>query len=45
MAQKEFPALEGTLEFQIAHYPPGTYMAHLQIGDTVRESRCFAVVD
>lgn len=45
MAKKEFPALEGGIEFQIAHYPAGTYVANIQVGDAIKETRCFVVVD
>jgi hypothetical protein len=44
MAQRDIPVVEGAIEFDVAHYPPGTYIANVQIGDAKPESQCFVVV-
>ena len=45
MAKRRIEALDGTVEFNVGHYPAGTYMAQVQIGDAKPETRCFVVVD
>lgn len=45
MAKREIAVIEGTIEFNVAHYPAGTYIAQVQIGDQRPEARCFVVVD
>jgi hypothetical protein len=44
MAKRDIPVVEGPIEFDVAHYPPGTYIANVQIGDAKPESQCFVVV-
>lgn len=45
MAKREIPMIEGTVEFNVSHYPAGTYIANVQVADQKPESRCFVVVD
>lgn len=45
MAKREIKAIEGTIEFSVSHYPPGTYIANVQIGERKPEARCFVVVE
>ncbi|PHN03101.1 DUF1573 domain-containing protein [Flavilitoribacter nigricans] len=45
MARRIIEAIDGTLEFNVAHYPAGTYMANVQIGTGKPETRCFVVVN
>lgn len=45
MARREVEAVEGLIEFNVGHYPPGTYFAQVQIGAQQPETRCFVVVD
>lgn len=45
MAKREIKAVNGTIEFNVAHYPAGTYIANVQVGDRKPEARCFVVVD
>lgn len=44
MARREIPIVEGPVEFNVSHYPAGTYIANVQIGDRKPESRCFVVM-
>ena len=44
MARREIPVIEGPVEFNVSHYPAGTYIANVQIGDRKPESRCFVVM-
>lgn len=44
MARREIPVVEGPVEFNVSHYPAGTYIANVQIGDRKPESRCFVVM-
>lgn len=43
MAQKEIESIEGTIEFNVNHYPAGTYYAKIQIGEQQLPARCFLV--
>lgn len=45
MAKREIEAIDGPLEFNVSHYPAGTYVANVQIGKQQPESRCFVVVE
>ena len=45
MAKREIAAVESTVEFSVSHYPAGTYIANVQIGEQKPESMCFMVVD
>lgn len=45
MAKREVEQIEGELEFQVGHYPAGTYIANVQIAGKKAEARCFVVVD
>jgi hypothetical protein len=44
MAHREVPDVEGTIEFQVGHYPPGTYIANVAVAGKQAESRCFVVM-
>ncbi len=44
MAKREIAALDGTVEFSVGHYPAGTYVANVRIGDRKPQARCFVVV-
>lgn len=45
MAKREITNIEGTIEFNVSHYPAGTYYAKVQIGKNLPETRCFVVVE
>ncbi|MCB2092402.1 MAG: DUF1573 domain-containing protein [Alphaproteobacteria bacterium] len=45
MARREIDAIVGIIEFNVSHFPPGTYFAQVQIGAQRPETRCFVVVD
>ena len=45
MAKREIDAIAGTIEFNVSHYPQGTYIAHVQIDHGAPEARCFVVVN
>lgn len=45
MAKREIKVIEGTIEFNVSHYPPGTYIANVKIGAAKPEARCFVVVE
>ena len=45
MAKREVKSIAGTIEFNVAHYPSGTYIANVQIGARKPEARCFVVVE
>jgi hypothetical protein len=45
MAKRKVDAIDGTIEFNVSHYPAGTYIANVQIGERMLEARCFVVVD
>jgi hypothetical protein len=45
MARREIPAVEGTIEFNVSHYPAGTYVAQVQVGKGKPVARCFVVVE
>ncbi len=45
MAKREIAALDGVVEFSVGHYPAGTYVANVRIGDRKPVARCFVVVD
>ncbi len=45
MAKREIKAIDGTIEFSVAHYPAGTYIANVQVGERKLEARCFVVMD
>lgn len=45
MARREIKAIEGTVEFSVGHYPAGTYIANVKIGEGEPQARCFVVVD
>jgi|GEM_PF-2113256 len=44
MAHREVPDVQGTIEFQVGHYPSGTYIAHVEVAGKQAESRCFVVM-
>ena len=43
MAQRPIEAIEGTIEFNVSHFPAGTYIANIQVGDGIPETQCFIV--
>ena len=43
MAERRVEAIRGPIEFEVAHYPAGDYVAQVQIGNRPPESRCFLV--
>ena len=43
MAQRTVAVVDLTLEFDVSHYPPGTYYAQVQIGEGKSENKCFVV--
>ncbi|MCB0599219.1 MAG: T9SS type A sorting domain-containing protein [Lewinellaceae bacterium] len=45
MARREVKAVDGAIEFNVSHYPAGTYIANVQVGERKPEVRCFVVVD
>jgi hypothetical protein len=45
MAERKIDRVEGTIEFQVGHYPAGLYIAHVQIEGKKMQPRCFMVVD
>lgn len=45
MARREIKAIDGPIEFSVGHYPAGTYIANVKIGDREPQARCFVVVD
>lgn len=45
MAERETEFIESTIEFSVAHYPAGTYIATVQVDGRKPESLCFMVVD
>jgi hypothetical protein len=45
MAKREIDAIAGTIEFNVSHYPQGTYIAHVQVDHGASEARCFVVVN
>ena len=45
MAERRIDRVEGTIEFQVGHYPAGLYIAHVQIEGKKMQPRCFVVVD
>lgn len=45
MAEREIPQIEGPIEFNVSHYPAGTYMAHVRVHGQEPQVKCFVVVD
>jgi hypothetical protein len=45
MARRTIPELRGIIEFNVGHYPAGSYVARVRVGDRVPEARCFIVAD
>lgn len=46
MAKREIKAIEaGPIEFSVGHYPAGTYIANIKVGDKEPQAKCFVVVD
>ena len=45
MAKREIQEINGIIEFSVSHYPAGTYIAKVQVGESKAETRCFVVVD
>lgn len=44
MAEREIEELRNEVDFDVSHYPPGTYIAHVQIGEGAPDTQCFVVV-
>ena len=38
MARREVKSIDGTIEFNVSHYPPGTYIAQVKIGEAQARS-------
>jgi hypothetical protein len=45
MAKREIESIEGAIEFTVAHYPAGNYIAKVQIGNNKTQSQCFIVME
>lgn len=45
MARREVKSTIGTIEFNVGHFPAGTYTAYVQVGKENPEARCFVVVE
>lgn len=45
MAKREIESVDGSIEFNVSHYPAGTYIAHVQVGEGAPVAQCFVVVD
>ncbi len=45
MARRKIETFENAVEFDVSHYPSGTYVANVQVGEDKPESRCFVVVE
>ncbi|WP_367391322.1 DUF1573 domain-containing protein [Lewinella sp. LCG006] len=45
MAERKIDRVEGTIEFQVGHYPAGLYIAHVKMEGKQMQPRCFVVVD
>jgi hypothetical protein len=43
MAERELAIAPEKIEFQVGHYPAGTYFAQIRIGAMQREAKCFVV--
>lgn len=45
MARRETVVVGSAIEFNVSHYPAGTYFARVKVGDELPQSQCFVVVD
>ena len=45
MAERQVDKVGSTMEFTVGHYPPGTYIANVQVAGKKAESKCFVVVE
>ncbi|MEL6656152.1 MAG: DUF1573 domain-containing protein [Bacteroidota bacterium] len=45
MAARRIPAAGSIEEFSVGHYPPGTYIAKVEVEGKQPESKCFVVVE
>ena len=45
MGERKIDCVEGTIEFQVGHYPAGLYIAHVQMEGKKMQPRCFVVGD
>lgn len=46
MAKREILSIErDPIEFSVGHYPSGTYIANIKVGDKEPQAKCFVVVD
>lgn len=43
MAEKQVLSIDGTIEFEVSHYPSGTYIAHVLVVGKKPLSHCFVV--
>jgi len=44
MLEKDFPKMEGLLEFNVSNYTAGTYIATVQIDKQAPIAHCFVVL-
>lgn len=45
MASRRIPAASAVEEFQVGHYPAGTYIANVEVEGKKPEAKCFVVVE
>lgn len=45
MAERQIESVNGVIEFNVSHYPAGTYIANVQVEGKKPEARCFVVVE
>lgn len=45
MARREIQAVDDVVEFSVSHYPAGSYIANVQLGDQKPQAHCFIVID
>jgi len=44
MARRQVEIITGNVEFDVSHYPAGTYHARVSVGKTKPASQCFVVM-
>ena len=45
MAMRQIPSATSVEEFQVGHYPAGTYIANVEVEGKKPEAKCFVVVE
>jgi hypothetical protein len=45
MARREIQSVDDVVEFSVSHYPAGSYIANVQLGDQKPQAHCFIVID